>query len=335
MPGVTYLFAGEDIDFPNGHAPSTITTAGFYDSTYSRCAVYAPVAYLTMRNIVSVPFNGGEVTSFWFSCYSRWATSTGIQNAYMFVGIVDANLRGLWIGGTDGAREKVTLYKTADDSTFTVLATEVTSSFSFDTLHRIDVHVVNYGANATVDVYIDTDHKFTYTGDITNAGQTGFDRIASKGDQASNFSDHVTYISQVMVRSVDTRPAHLFTRHIIEEGDTSQWTGAYTDIDEAVINDNDRIFTNTDGADSQYTLRALPAGDDYRVDARRIVARAAISVDSSVETLKIGEKITAGALDLDAGRTVDTGWVAYDRYIDTTQTKAEANLIQLAVRANT
>jgi hypothetical protein len=192
-----------------------------------------------------------------------------------------------------------------DGTTKTELAAEVGDSLTNITLHKLDMQLINYGATATVNVYVDGVLVITYTGDVTVSGVTALDSVFL-GVCSLNGAD----ISEIIVADEDTRNLSLVTMAPNGAGDTQDWTGAYTDIDEITLDDADLIYTDVAAKDQQCNLINIPSGS-FACKAVKISARATKSVDASIGTLKLG--IKSGTVDVDAGHALTTGWVTYER----------------------
>jgi len=84
---------------------------------------------------------------------------------FRFLGLsqtANGTASGLYMGSDGTNQFDVALWK-LDGSTWTQLAAENASSLTFGP-QNIDMHVVNFGASATVTVYVGGNLRITYTG---------------------------------------------------------------------------------------------------------------------------------------------------------------------------
>ncbi len=164
-----------------------------------------------------------------------------------------------------------------------------------------------FGASATVHVYVNHVLVITYSGSTTISGITNLDcvSIATANNQY--------YISEFIVGDSDTRNFSLLTMAPNAAGDVNNWTtGTYASINPTTINDASVIAVNTTGQDFQANLIDLPAGSFGNVQAVKAIARAEITVGSTPTALKIGVK-TNSTINVDAGRSLTTGFLSYER----------------------
>lgn len=296
---------GEDIDFPNGNATVPTTTATYFNSGYARLAL-AMTNTADKQGARSKAFAGGAITNGWFHA-TIYRRNTG-YTSLPICGLGKAGTtHGIWVGST-GTADKLGLFK-YDGTNFTQLAAESGSSMNPGAKHTIDIEVIDFGADATINVYLDggSSPLITYTGDVTTGSMSDLDCAILHG--ASNSND--SWISEVVVADSDTRTFKLVTLAPNAAGDTNEWTGAYTDIDETTLSDADLVYTDAAAQTFQCNLTATPAGS-FTVDAIKIAARATKTGDASVGTLKLGVK-SDGSEDLDAGQALTTSWVTYER----------------------
>ena len=327
MPLPTFYFiGGEDNDFRTLDTPSISTIAGtFRGSPYSRCAVYIDSGAMQCNQFTSL-------TSAWLRSYMYIYRDYAFR-ASLLLGLCSFGTRykGLWLYTSSSGKLSLSKH---DGSTNTVLQTEPGESIPVDTLLLVNMQVINYGAAANVKVYINDNLVIDYTGDVTVSGMTAFNCIQGSGYQLS--TKYISaYLSEICVSDLDTRNIlGIQTRYPSGAGDNNDFTGAYTDVDEITNSDADVVYTNNDGDEAQFAMPNAAAVDG-RILGKKISARATKSADSSITQLLLGEKITGGAYDLDAGQEVSEGYATYDRYISGTETLAVANTKQIAMEVGT
>jgi hypothetical protein len=288
---------GEDIDFPNGVAPFVLATVGVHPpwrAAYARCALYQQ-SNGTLNGPISRGVLFSPVTSVWFSCqmftnqFGAGAFNLNIKS----IGLgQSATVCGLWIGTGGADSTKLALWK-SDNVTQTLLATELGNSLATFTLYRLDVQVIDYGAAATVNVFLDGVLVITFTGDITVGAMTAFDSVifTFSFDGVSNIRG--SCFSEIVVADEDTRGFAVQTLAPAGPGTVSNWTGAWSDINEIGIDDSNEVGVNALGQDWQCTLLPLVAGNPT-TRAVMISARTA-SPAGSVAT-KAGLGVNCGGL---------------------------------------
>jgi hypothetical protein len=295
---------GEDIDFS---LPTwNFGIAGHFRTTYNaRVAISAQTGCI----IKSKPFPGGVVTSCWFAFYAYQATgiSPTVNTGRIGLGLSGTN-KGLFVGhGSSGSKVALLKY---DGTTWTVLASEAGTSMGSGVTHRFDMHVVDYGSSATVNIYLDgaSGAFVTYAGDITVAGVSNLDSVFL-------FTTSTNYrweASEMFVLDEDSRSFGLVTLPLDGAGDLEEWTGAFSAIDDIALDDSDLIYTNTNNKNQQANLGALPVGT-YSIHGVKVSVRFAKSSDSTPGTLKVG--IKSGSVDVDAGHAGAVLWNTAERYM--------------------
>lgn len=317
---------GEDIDFST--AVGTTTTAGRFRSGYARCAVNA-------LDGKSAAFAGGAVTSAWLASYIyRQQTQTSRR----IVGLIKSSTTnsGLWVGSNSAAAGKLTLYK-YDGSTLTALASEGGTSLAADgDTARLDVQLVNFGASATVNVFIDGVQIITYSGDVTVSGVASVDAVGLGGSDGVN---DVYWNSEIIVADEDTRTFSLVTMAPSSDGTTTDWpTGAYSDVDEVTINDADVNSTDTASQDQQFNVGDLPSGY-FSIKDVTVKARASRTADATATKLALGIN-SGGTVNVGTAADPGTSWTTLERAIGATNpvttaawTLSEMNALQLDLQS--
>lgn len=292
---------GEDIDFPNGSSVSVDLSGGSFIAGYGRCGICAAVAASTIKSTL---FPGGAVSSCWFSF--RAGNPGVISTALGLPGIFNSSAdKGIMLGV--GADTTLHLYS-ADlgTSTFTLLASESSPSYTGSVTHRIDINIQNYGAAATVTVYLDGVSRIAYTGNISFGGTvTSVDSVWIRS------GNQLVYVSEMIVADEDSRTMSLVTLAPSAAGTTDTWTGVYTDVNETTINDANTVYVDADVQDEQFNLNNLPAGV-FQIRAVKGSMRG--TKTGGATATKVGVGINSGGT-VDAGtlQNMTTGWVTYER----------------------
>jgi hypothetical protein len=326
---------GEDIDFKTGPGAVVVDgTAGRFRSGYARYAVEPASSSF----IQSTPF--AEQTSFWFSCRLLCARDvTGYYGNVFYLGLAksgNTTQKGIFLATETGAQNDsypalVRLIKYTG-SVRTELAQSVANELG-GALNKVDIHVQNYGVNATVDVYWDARLIISYTGDISIAGVNGLDCIQSFRAGAGNFAVY-PFISECVVADSDTRSLSVVTHYPSAAGDLNEWDGTgYAGIDESTLDITDMIYTDVNNEKCITALSDCPAGD-FVPQAVVVTAYCAKSASGPITKIKLGIK-SGGTEDVDAGQSAAIAASALMRVMPTINgnpiTTAILNAAQLEI----
>ena len=159
-------------------------------------------------------------------------------------------------------------------------------------LARFDCHFVVHDTTGTLTVYRDGKEHTQATfsaGDTLLRGESLMDEIGL--GHAFSSGARETYLSAVFVSTTDSRPIHYAQTAIDGAGAETDWSGAYTDIDEAGGDDADLIQAGTTADKATYTFAALPTAlnTGYTVVGVGVSARAAKG-DSSPANLQLAAR---------------------------------------------
>ncbi len=303
----------EDIDFPNGVSVFIDTTAGHFRPGYGRCAIYQQ-SNGTGNGPLSktLAFAGGPVTSAWLSCQiwtnQAWGGALGNQKSIGFG--LSGTVKGLFIGTDAAVPTRLALCK-SDGVTTTQLAAEPGNSLTLQTAYKLDVQVVNYGAAATVNVYLDGAFLFTFSGDVTVAGMANFNSVFLT--DAIGVANHIgVSCSEIMVADEDTRAfPGLVTMAPSAQGTTDQWTGLFSDVNAIIISDASPNFTNLVAQDQQFALTPLPLGV-FVIKAVKIAARSAVSLAPTPTKVALGFN-QGGLVAVGPDQALTTGYETYEQ----------------------
>lgn len=273
---------GEDIDFPIGGitlTPNTANTTRFRP-TYSRCSLNNTSSTLAAR---SNAFPGGAVTSAWIT-FQQYNNGGGVNLKGIAFGL-SGTQKSLGVGLSTASNTRLSLFKW-DGTTRTQLAAESGNSIPSGTLVRIDMQVINYGATATVNVYVNGALVINFTGDVTLSGMTNFDCVTLLEDNTVSM-----YVSEIIVSDLDTRSLQgLATLALTGAGTTNSWTNpTFTNINAAAFVDTTPTNSNTAAQDNEYNVTDLPTGT-FSVLAVKETIRAAVSSTPTATQIKMGYK---------------------------------------------
>jgi general stress protein CsbA len=295
---------GEDIDFPNGTAPTISTSTNSFRSGFARCSLRCASGPTSAR---SLSFSGGSITSGWVHC-NVFPSSPVSNDPIVGLGLNAVGNGGIFVGSSTSNALKCAIY-TWDGTTLTQLAAEIGTSLSGTQLFSIDMHIANLGSSSTVNVYVNNVLVIVYSGSTVISGIASLDCVAIYG--ASIFNGYV--MSEFIVGDSDTRSFSLLTMAPNAAGDVNNWTtGTFANINPVTINDASVVAVNTTGQDFQANLIDIPAGSFGNVQAVKAAVRSEITAGSVPTALKIGVK-TNGSVNVDAGQSLTTGFLTYER----------------------
>lgn len=316
---------GEDIDFSS---PGSVTSTTSYNGTpmrsdFARCAVSSGEVF-----VYGVPVLDTPVTSCWMSFQGR-VTDFGSGKNLRVCGMVDsASGKGIYVGANPSAQTYLSINK-YDGSTVTSLAAESTATLD-GSVHKFDLQIIDHGATATVNLYKDGSLAATYSGSTEISGVDSFNAVGM-----ANVVIYGSCVSEIIVADEDTRLLSVRTASPSAAGDTTEWEGAYTDIDEVTLSDADVISTDTADEDFQCNLTGMPAGD-YIVKAVKVAARCTDGIGGM--GIKIGIK-TNSDVDLSDAITLGGYWETKERLYNENPitsnrfTPAEIDALQIALQS--
>lgn len=305
---------GEDIDFPNGVSVFIDTTPGVFRAGYARCAIVQQ-SNNTLNGPLSkgVVFSGGAVTSAWLHC-QIYSGPFGFGNTPdpKTIGFgLSGTAKGLFIGTDSVLDTKLALCK-SDGATTTQLAAEVGTSITRNTMYRLDLEVVNFGAAATVNVYLDGALVISFVGDTTLPGMANFDSVFLSFAQLFSVNFLGCRFSEIIVADEDTRSfPGLVTMAPSAQGTTDQWTGLWSDVNGITISDASPNFVNLSAQDQQFALTPLPLGV-FVIKAVKIAARSAVSLAPTPTKVALGFN-QGGVVAVGPDQALTTGYETYEQ----------------------
>jgi hypothetical protein len=296
---MTILFAGgEDIEFPDRTTGGMYTSSGFR-TDYARASIdLTSDGYIRCPTVT--PFSSAWLTF-------HWQRSSYWGNNNFRVGGLRNYSTDDWIGfGCGDSGGKVCIFKDDGSSLTTLAISNGAPVVGVVTLYRFDLQVLNYGTNGTVNVFVNNDLTVSYTGNIA-FGETTLDQLEIRSNDGFAYASG--RVSEVILADEDTRLMSLKTLTPNAAGDTNDWTGAYTDIDEIIVNDADTISTDTAEQDAQFNLTSLPAGN---FDIKAVIATARMADGLGTLDAQLGIK-TNGSVNLGSTITLDSGWQTFQQ----------------------
>lgn len=244
--------AGDEFPIASG-APGTHTNPIYHDATYARSTVFIA------QETIGADF--AAQTDVWlaFTMYANVRTNAGEVPAELRAAD-DTSLLRLRV--TTQSTDAVLEYWNGASwvSAGTVLLTS-------STLERVAIRLKKAVAGR-VEVYRDgvLEHG-------TDVDTSGLPDIAQfRLNDANNNAAYDTYYSEVICASHNIGSARLAAIAVTGAGAQSGWSGAYTDVDNALVDDATFIASGTAGQKSSFIAEDLPAGS-LTVSEVSVVAR--------------------------------------------------------------
>lgn len=320
---------GEDTDFSAGaFQPTGATAGGEFRPAFSRCCI-PPTTGTT--NALSNPFHGGAITSCWFSFQIYTATPSTSRKLF---GLAKSGTNAqLLIIASAASSTRVALAKW-DGTTLTQLAAETGNSLTINTLMKFDVQLVNYGATAVVNVFLNAVLLLTFSGDVTVLSNTSLDQVVIPGANGS----FISAFSEVIVADEDTRGfPGLMTLALTGAGTTDNWSGLFSTINQVALSDTTPNFSNTAAQDQQFNVTDLTSGT-FVIKAVKITARAAKAAGTATQ-IKLGYNSGGTVAFNGSNLAITTAYATYEQ-LDATNpitgvawVQTDMNALQLDVRS--
>ena len=332
----TVLWAGgEDVDFPNGATGAVSTCVagscwtGATRGGYSRTCIWTTNGGNTP--VLSNTFSGGAVTSAWLSF--RMRNNFGANRRWSGFG-KSGTSAFLGIGTSPSSGTKVALKK-YDGTTLTQIAEESGNSLAGGPA-KLDMQIINYGAAGTVNIYVNgaATPALTYTGDIRVGAIASWDSFALVTDDG-----WPSCSSEFLVADTDTRSMSVVTLNPNANGDTNQWTGTQSDLNESYINDATAVGNDAVGGGQNFQchMSDLPAGN-FKIEGIKIAARTAQN-GGNVTSIAVGVKTNA-TVSVPAPVALTSAWTTTETYYSSNPVMAapwavsEINSLQLNLQSS-
>jgi len=240
---------------------------------------------------------------------------------------------GIYVGNTSGSLTKLSLYK-YDGTTTTLLASEGGTSVNPSALYRLDLQIVNFGASATINVYLDGALLISWSGNASLSGISDLDTIINTTDISSTLSAFA--ISEVLVTTTDTRTLlGVKTIALTSFGTTHDWTGtAFSDINGTSFSDTNPHSVNIVDKEQQFNVTDMPTGV-FDIAAIKVSARMARSSGSTPTSLALGYN-DGGSVTLGSDISVSTAYANYAQYFSSSlPVLANMNALQIEAKSRT
>jgi len=252
-----WLFAGGDIGFMRANgSPSTNTTAANRDTSYTDAAI--AVVGSTAFTIADFYDDTGASDfaeagdDLWCHAYWRNFGAAGTGNHAELRDATDQPWLALRQAGSSTT---VGLYYnsgTGGSPTWTLIGS--TFSVTATASHTFDINLVIDAAGTAHFAEVFVDNASKSSGTFSQASLTEIHSFACGGVHGSGqaYSEFLASIGYPTIGS------HVYYGKPTGSGTSSQWTGAYTAVDDAGINDSDFISSSTNGHISTFAINDVP-----------------------------------------------------------------------------
>ena len=244
---MTIYFAGHEADTLALSGAAYVTTAGTFDADYSRASIEVSLSESATIDIPSL-LGDADATGWWLHIYIHPVdpyqdAHTALLSVYDDVGNESVSLTF-----SNGAMSQ---------KLFSYQSTTATTELSGFTMasggyHLIDLHCYTSGGDSFLDVYIGG--ALTKTTTRTTDSNTGLSQVKLFGAVLSSARE--VHFSEIIIADTDIRGHRVKTLVPNADGANTDWTGAYTDIDE-IIPDGSGIAANAVGDIETYATAGL------------------------------------------------------------------------------
>lgn len=251
---IIYHFAGDFANYTAGEVGR-----GLLSDTATTAARTTANASFTMRcrDNVSEPVTpvwSASVSEFWmhFNVYILADGTSGIEC-----------LR--WSSTANGGNNQLQVIRTATANTYQFQYWNGSSwnnvagtfTLSVTSVLKVDIHVKFHASAGAIDVYVNDSNVMSYSGALTSQNSV-VDKVKLNSVSASSSSDW--YYSELYVAADSTVGSEVVELKPTTTGATNQWTNTYTEVDEAVINAGDLMFTGTLGNKFTFDVNTITGG---------------------------------------------------------------------------
>jgi hypothetical protein len=294
------LFAGgemEDVTTVGTVAPTT--TNSTFRSTYARQALDVAGSTTFAANYARAAFSAGSLVGVTARVYS---SAFNANNVFFWLATGGAGRLRLKVNSTSPATVTLESY---NGTTATTLATSSLTVASAG-LIRLDL-LIDYQASGRVRLWVDGVLYIDYSGNTAAGGGTTLDSV---NFGPFNGAASPSRWSEIIVTDgEDPRPLSLKTLVPNGAGDTSAWTGAYTDVDDVTASDTDVMSSGTAAQVTNFDCTGMPSGGSgLAVRAVKVVA-SALRGASGPQKMQLGVK-SGSTEGWSADLTLDTGYTA-------------------------
>lgn len=257
------LFAGGRLDSVSivSGTPTEITTAGRFDSAYADAGINVPSStssfdvglysssgpVLTATTIVS-----GETLFFHFEGYIQTQNNTAVS---MLTFMDSSGFPWIALRTGTGSSNQAALYYNSGTGASPVWTMLGSAFVLINTLAEYDFKIV-MGATHTVELYVN--RVLAQSGTFTQGSFTNIAKV--RMSSGSNIS---VYSQLFATRNIVSIGAKIKTLRASAAGTNSQWTGAYTDVNEAINSDSTINTANAAALKQTYAMNDIVVPSGY------------------------------------------------------------------------
>ena len=303
---------GEDFDFQFAGTPPGIS--GFsnrWRPTYARYA-YAyegngfdvTVSYITNN----VAFSA---TQFWFSARVFCYTSQVVNQDCTWLKFKDSSyIDRILITTPNGSNAPACQYRVSKVDHLGVKTTLVLTTSGFlvgpSTPDKLDVFI-NYAVSGQILIYINGYQVFSYSGDVTTDGVTSLSYFSEGCLSAYYGVASAPAWSETIVSTRDTRTFGLWTQAPTGAGNTDNWTGVYSDVNQNTVNQSTPNYTGLNNQVQEYTASNSAPGPQLNVVS--VVHKFQVVIDTTGPQHIQSVQRTGGTDYFSSSLSPTTGWL--------------------------
>lgn len=242
------IYASNHLSYPPSSTAGNLTTSGARDVNFSGHDVELSVVEHFIKTSAF-----SEQTELWVG-FRRTQASLFMTAGQSWITLYDAN--GDAFAKLEIINNTTLAYKVLVGGVFTSMGS-VSHSWSSGT-HTYHHQFIFDGTGGSVKIYKNT---------LLVGSLTGIDTLGDSGATGCSQVDHHrcatssdVYLSELTVANEDNRLWRVFSLPVNEAGSTSDFSGAYTAIDEITASDTDFIGSGETGQISTFNIPDLPAG---------------------------------------------------------------------------
>jgi hypothetical protein len=302
------LYCGGELEDVAAVGTVAFSTSAGFRSAYARGRLDA-VAASGQPNYVKVSF----LASATFGVTGRFSQITSYSANAIIMSLAAGGNARLRLRLSTAANTSTLYIEKFDGSSSTTLGTStLTLAAGTSNVYKIDV-LVNYAAlGGYVRVYVDQTEYISYSGDPTAGGSTSLDEVRLSG----GYNVSTGGWSEIIVASEDTRPLSLKTLNPNAAGDVTEWTGAYTDIDDITASDADTASSGTAGQILTTESTGMPAGGSGEAIRMVKIVASALRGAAGPQKIQIGVK-SGSTYGWSPDLALDTGYTPVSHTLTT------------------
>lgn len=273
--------------------PNYITTAGYFRSPQSRCAMRVDSANKVLITLPEVKGAGEE--GWWFSGLWRFRTESPANVLMNFMNGATSSLKADIQNGLGPVRLNLYASGNATPAQDTIKSC-VSNQYEDSVLFRFTAHVYTSQGAAKADIYVNDLLEFSLL--VGTSGHQGVSHIYLSG--GTYYSNYYNYWSEICLANFDLRGKEVATLPPIANGIYTETAGGYADIDEYTP-DAAGVIWGADGQRYSYKTAALGLAN------RRLVALGYAGKASASDGRHLSTFVRVDGVDYPLGTLVSGG----------------------------